>query len=206
MGGQHKEPYSEDSDGLMIFKLLPKAWVLPAVPLASGLLHIFLYVNREPLYPPLLYGGVTALVLGAIYGGLILTSRVLVTRTALDVRDYGVRKLVEFKNLRRVYTIPSSFSTILALEDRYAGTAFVYLGYWTNESEMLREAAPHIVEAGIDCSPGAARLLGVEASYGFTDNIRTHLLEVTLGGIWLFSSTIMPLLVGMLLYALLNVR
>jgi hypothetical protein len=182
-----------------VYRLLRKAGMLPALPWAFGVALITTALLSEPVRRDLLIGGVLALLSGCIFAAGVISSRVIVGNGILDVRDYGVRKQVKFINLTRVYTVPSTFSTILAFEDDVAGTAIVYLGYWRDEEKMLADMAESVRTAGVPCSGCAARLLGTEIAEGVADSNRTSLLEAALGFGWIAFSTVIPFLLGRLL-------
>jgi hypothetical protein len=186
------------SDRPIIFRLRGSSWVLPGLPWVFGALYLILSVVEEPFRPDLLIAGLIALAFGFLCLVSNLTSRVIVSSERLDVRDYGVRHVLASSDVSCVYTIPSTFSTIIAFDGAHLGKVTIHLGYWRDEAAMLQELS-HIVRINsITASPKAAKLLGVAPSTT-QDATSPSLVEGFLALSWVLASTVLPVLLGLVL-------
>jgi hypothetical protein len=181
-----------------LYKLRNNSWVLPGLPWGFGAMYLFLSVAEAPFRPDLLIAGSLATAFGFLCLASNLTSRVLLTASVVDVRDYGVRRVLHLTDVTAVYTIPSTFSTIVAFKARGAKDVKIHLGYWKDEAVMLKTMAQVVVAHNIPCSPKASRLLKLEPA-NVSDATKPSLEEGVLALLWILTSSAVPLLIGTLL-------
>ena len=181
-----------------VFALRGTSWFLPVLPWVFGSVYTVLSVIEPPFRPHLLLAGIFAGAFGFLCLASNLTSRVLLSEERLDVRDYGVRRALNFSEISAVYTIPSTFSTIIAFRGKSGPDVTIHLGYWKEEQQMLKLLSETIQSLNIPCSQKAAELLRLKPA-SIPDETRPSLVEGGLALTWIIASSVLPVMLGLML-------